>query len=287
MKYIYSTAIFIVFLYATSLIIDFNYKQVVENVDMNGNDISKIVVDIDDANVSLSTTVDKDIKIEHLYSDESNPTSNLYTYQTDDTLYVNEYPYNNHNLITKKETVNIYIPEEYAFDKLDVTTTSGQVNVDSLDIGQLSVKSNTGNVDIANVTADNIIIGGTQFGVDITNVVTDKIIANVDKMYLNLNNSITNSLKLKSESNSTINISKLIADNITVDAKKSDLNLKLSDSLNYTFKTKALIGNGKLTATDEGYEFMKNKSASVVEYNITEINTIDVEFEKVEVDKDE
>lgn len=283
MKYIYSTVLFLIFLFITTTVIDFNYVQEVDNVDLSNNDISKISVNLIDANVSLSTTVDKDIKIEHIYSKEDE-TSNLYTYQKGDTLVVNEYPYNKSNLISKKETINIYIPEEYNFKELDITTKSGQINVDSLKTGKLDVDTQSGNVDIAGVEAKSIAMSGVKYGVNISNVVVEQFGSVIDKMEMNVNNSIMNSVNVTSREKSKLNISGLVTQNATIAGKNTSVDLILNDQLDYVFNTPIRINNPMLSVTDSGFKYKGNNSKSVVTYNISDAADISVDLVSVEED---
>lgn len=283
MKYIYSTVLFLIFLFITTTVIDFNYVQEVDNVDLSNNDISKISVNLIDANVSLSTTVDKDIKIEHIYSKEDE-TSNLYTYQKGDTLVVNEYPYNKSNLISKKETINIYIPEEYNFKELDITTKSGQINVDSLKTGKLDVDTQSGNVDIAGVEAKSIAMSGVKYGVNISNVVVEQFGSVIDKMEMNVNNSIMNSVNVTSREKSKLNISGLVTQNATIAGKNTSVDLILNDQLDYIFNTPIRINNPMLSVTDSGFKYKGNNSKSVVTYNISDAADISVDLVSVEED---
>ncbi|WOO89058.1 DUF4097 family beta strand repeat-containing protein [Mollicutes bacterium LVI A0078] len=287
MKYLYSTVLFIIFLFVLTTVIDFNYVQEVENVDMDGNNISKIVVDIDDANVSLSSTVDKDIKIEHLYSQSQYETSNLYTYQEGDILYVNEYPYNKTNLITKKETINIYIPEEYEFDEIDVTTESGEINVDSLKTGIFKVMSNTGNIDIANLNANKIGISGDQLGVNVSNIVAKEFNASIAKSQFTISNSIVNSLKVENAQTSKVNVSKLVAEDVTVVGENTDVNLKLNEGIGYKIISNLQIGNPRLTVEDDGYSYLENNLKKATTYNLKDVQSVSINFETLAEDTDE
>lgn len=287
MKYLYSTVLFIIFLFVLTTVIDFNYVQEVENIDMDGNNISKIVVDIDDANVSLSSTVDKDIKIEHLYSQSQYETSKLYTYQEGDILYVNEYPYNKTNLITKKETINIYIPEEYEFDEIDVTTESGEINVDSLKTGIFKVMSNTGNIDIANLNANKIGISGDQLGVNVSNIVAKEFNASIAKSQFTISNSIVNSLKVENAQTSKVNVSKLVAEDVTVVGESTDVNLKLNEGIDYKIISNLQIGNPRLTVEDDGYSYLENNLKKATTYNLKDVQSVSINFETLAEDTDE
>lgn len=287
MKYIYSVVIFLIFLYLTTNLIDFTYNQDVENIDLNGNKISKIVVDVENANLALSTTVDKDIKIEHVYSDEATPTSNLYTYQDGETLFVNEYPYNNTNLITKKETIDIYIPEEYEFDEIDIETQSGRVNIDSINVGNLKIKSQSGNVDLANINADTIILRGKQYGITLNNVIAKRLDSKLEKTQLDIINSIIKHVDISNELNSTVNISKLVADKVNVEGALTTVKLVLSDNLNYQISSVKPVGNPKFTTTDDGFEYIADENAKVVVYNLSDIESVEVTLETTVVDDDD
>lgn len=287
MKYLYSTVLFIIFLFVLTTVIDFNYVQEVENIDMDGNNISKIVVDIDDANVSLSSIVDKDIKIEHLYSQSQYETSKLYTYQEGDILYVNEYPYNKTNLITKKETINIYIPEEYEFDEIDVTTESGEINVDSLKTGIFKVMSNTGNIDIANLNANKIGISGDQLGVNVSNIVAKEFNASIAKSQFTISNSIVNSLKVENAQTSKVNVSKLVAEDVTVVGESTDVNLKLNEGIDYKIISNLQIGNPRLTVEDDGYSYLENNLKKATTYNLKDVQSVSINFETLAEDTDE
>lgn len=285
-KYINSVILFLIFLVSITTIIDFNSIQEVENIDLSNNDISNISVNLIDANVSLSTTVDKDIKIEHIYSKEDQ-TSNLYTYKKGDTLVVNEYPYNKSNLISKKETVNIYIPEEYNFKQLDITTKSGQVNVDSLKTGKLNIKTETGNVDIAGVEATNMALSGNQYGVSISNVIIEQFESALDKMEMSINNSIMNNVNITSKEKSKLRISGLVTQNTNISGANTTVDLTLNDQLGYVFNTPTRIGNSELESTDNGYTYTAKNSKSTVTYNIPEAKAVSVVFDSVEDDSKE
>lgn len=281
-KYIYSTVIFIIFLYVITFAINFNYVHEVENVDLSKNDISKISVDLIDTNIALSTTVDKDIKIEHIYSKEQEPTSNIYSYQEGNTLIIKEYPYNRQNLVTKKETVNIYIPEEYDFELLNIKTNNGQINVDSLQAGTLNVVTNSGNVDIANINATNMAITGTRSGVNVSNVVAKKFESTVDKMAMKISNSIIDKVKTNSDGISTLNITGLVTNQVNIGGSQVNVDLFLNQVLDYEFKTSATIGNPALKQVEQGYEYKENSAKNVIVYNIPDASIVNVVLESIE-----
>lgn len=282
MKYIYSTVLFLIFIFVITTVIDFNYVQEVENIDMSANDIDRIAIDLIDANVSLSTTVDKDIKIEHLYSKENQPTSNLYTYQQGNTLYINEYPYNNTNLISKKETVNIYIPEEYVFDELDVVTQSGQINVDSLAANTLDIRTESGNVDIAGVTTTEMNLNGGQFGASISNVVAKQFNAGIDKVDMKIVNSIIDQVVVTNVEDSKLTISRLVTNRVDVFGDKTVVNLTLNDQLDYMFTTSVKIANSQLTSNETGYQYLVNGQKTQVKYNLPDASSVVVAFEAID-----
>ncbi len=289
MKYIYSTVLFLIFIFFITSLIDFNYIKEVENIDMSDNQIDKIAVDLIDANVSLSTTVDKDIKIEHIYSKENQPTSNLYTYQKGHTLYVNEYPYNKSNLISKKETINIYIPEEYVFDELDILTASGQINVDSLSTDTLEIVTDSGNVDVANISTTDMSISGGQFGVSLSNIVAKKVNAEIDKAEMIISNSIIDELNVTNALPSNLTVNRLVTNVVNVFGADTAVNLTLNDQLDYIFNTPAPIGNPQVVPNENGYEYLVNGSKTLVEYNLPDAKTVAVTFEVIseKTDKDE
>ncbi len=282
MKYMYSTVFFLIFIFFITTVIDFNYVQEVENIDMSDNNIDKIDIDFIDANVSLSTTVDKDIKIEHIYSKESQPTSNLYTYQEGDTLYVNEYPYNSPNFISKKETINIYIPEEYVFDELNIKTTSGQINVDSLSTDDLNIKTDSGNVDVANVSTTNMRINGGQLGVRLSNVVAKEFSSNIDKVEMQIANSIIDDAEITNKADSSIRIDKLVTNYVMIDGANTDVDLTLNDKLDYAVKTPVVVGNPQLATTDSGYEYIANKGEAETRYSIPHAKSVTVKLESID-----
>lgn len=284
MKYIYSTVIFIIFLFTITFVINFNYVQEVENIDLSQNDISQLSIDLIDTNIALSTTVDKDIKIEHIYSKEDEPTSNIYSYREGDTLYIKEYPYNRQNLVTKKETVNIYIPEEYDFDLLSIKTNNGQINVDSITTGPLDILSNSGNVDMANVKATSIGLNSTRSGVNLSSVVAKQLDASVDKMAMEINNSIIDNVTTESKSSSTLKITGLVTDTVNIGGTNVVVDLFLNQVLDYKFKTSATIGNPLLEQVEEGYEYRGNESKNTVIYNIPEATSVNVVLESIEVE---
>lgn len=287
MKYIYTTVIFLVFLFFITSTIDFNYSKEVNNIDMSNNQISKIVINLKDANVSLSSTIDKDVKIEHIYSKEQQPTSNLYTYQEDDTLYVNEYPYNKSNLISKKETINIYIPEEYVFDDIEIVSDNGQVNVDSLNTSTLDVVSESGNVDVANLNTDVLDISGGQFGVNVSNVVADKFNSDIAKVQYNITNSIIDEMVLSNTEASKVKIDKLVTNEVTIDGANTDVELILNPDLDYQIKTQVVVGNTQFDTLDEGYAYTPNDTKKVVMYDLSNIHGLTVLFEEIEVEQGE
>lgn len=282
MKYIYSTVIFIAFLFTITVVINFKYVQEVENVDLSQNEITKISVDLIDTNIALSTTIDKDINIEHIYSKEEQPTSNIYSYQDGDTLIIKEYPYNKPKYISKKETVNIYIPEEYDFDKLDIKTNNGQINVDSLSVGNLNVDTDSGNLDIAGVKASNIMVSGNQFGVNLSNVVAKKFDSEIDKMSMKINNSIIDNVYTASEGLSSLAIAGLVTNEVNIGGESVIVDLNLNQSLDYRFFTPATIGEPSLVQNEDGYEYLVNNSKSIVTYNIPDSTMVTVVLETIE-----
>ncbi len=287
MKYLYSIIIFLVFLFILTSLIEFNYTKEVINFDMDGNDISNIIVDLDNTNVTLSSSLDKDIKIEHVYSPEKIPTSNLYTYQEGNTLVVSEYPYNTSNLIAKKETLNIYIPEEYKFDSLDVSTQNGQINLDSLDIDELNVETNSGNVDVANINADTLDFKGVEAGVKLNTVVANDINIDVDNVEISILSTIATNLNITSSEKSALSIEKLVASNINVDAPQMVADLTLRTSFDYIINTSTEVTNSVLQKNEKGYEYLENNIDNVINYNFENIEKINIDFISPKESKDE
>lgn len=287
MKYFYSSVIFLAFLFVITNTIDFNYTQEVDNIDMSDNNIKKIVVDLQETNVSFSSTVDKDVKIEHIYSKEQQPTSNLYTYQQGDTLFVNEYPYNKSNLISKKETINIYIPEEYVFDEIEIVNNSGQINIDGLNTTKLDLESTSGNVDVANLNTQELVLNGGQFGVSMSNVDTNELTSNVDKVDFNINNCIIDQVDLTATQESSVRIQQLVTNEVKVDGTNTTVELKLNPELDYQIITPMTIGNTQFKAIEDGYEYTKNNSKKKVKYDLSNIRAVSVSFDEPTTDQDE
>lgn len=287
MKYIYSTILFLLFLFLITSLINFNYTQEVESIDISKNDISDISIDVNDANVALSTTVGNDIKIEHIYSEEQNPSSKIYTYQDGGTLYINEYPYNQENLISKKETINIYLPEQIVYEQVDVKSESGQINIDSCFTKNLNISSKTGNVDLMKVNSNQINLNGGQIGVQLSNVVAKNVKTSIDKTKLNISNSIIDDLRISNQGSSIVNIDKLVATNVSIDGEQTAVSLNLNNANDYQLITSSLVSNPLLTTNDDGYEYLVNKSKTVVIYKINTLDTINVNFVKIEDDSDE
>lgn len=286
MKYFYSSVIFLAFLFLITNTIDFNYTQEVDNIDMSDNKISKIVVDLQDANVSLSSTVDKDVKIEHIYSKEQQPTSNLYTYQEGETLFVNEYPYNKSNLISKKETINVYIPEEYIFDEIEIVNDSGQINIDSLNTKKLDLESTSGNVDVANLNTKELVLNGGQFGVSMSNVDTDKLTSNIDKVDFNINNCIIDQVDLTAKQESSVRIQQLVTNEVKIDGANTTVELRLNPELDYQIMTPIAIGNPQFNPIDDGFEYTKNNSKKKVKYDLSNVGAVTVSFDETTTDQD-
>ncbi|WOO87305.1 DUF4097 family beta strand repeat-containing protein [Mollicutes bacterium LVI A0039] len=281
MKYFYSIGLFLLFLILCTKFIEFNYKQDVQNIDLNQNPIENIIVDFDDANVTVSTTVDNDIKIEHIYSEENNPTSNIYTYQEGETLYVSEYSYNRSNLITKKETVNIYIPEQAKINSLKIVNISGQSSVDGLIANDINIQSTTGNVDVSNIDTANLIVDGDHFGVSISNSIIKTLSSNIGKTQFNVTNTIANNVALTNTEKATLNIAKLVTDSVILNGPQTNVNLNLNEEIDYALNTTASIKNEKLTKTETGYEYRANNQKSITEYQLNTERIITVEFEAI------
>lgn len=284
MKYLYSVIFFLMFLFGITQLINFNYTQEVENFDMETQAISTIDISALDANVSVATTVDKDIKIEHVYSKVSNPSSSLYTYVEGETLYVNEYPYIQKNIISKKESVNIYIPEEYTVDELDIETDSGKINVDSIETGKLNLMSSTGNVDLANVTVDSLNMAGDRFGVNISNLVAKTFTSQMTNSEINLINSIVDSVTITNDGESSVAIEKLVTNEVTVAGQKTDLNLHLNEENDYVFNTNLTLPNTRLEEIDNGYQYTENDLKQKVIYNLNDLESIELTFININVD---
>ncbi len=287
MKYIYSIIIFLVFLLILTSLIEFNYTKEVINFDMDGNDITNIIVDLDNANVTLSSSLDKDIKIEHVYSPEKTPSTNLYTYQDGEDLIVREYAYNKSNLVSKKETLNIYIPEEYHFETLDIATQNGNISLDGLDIEEVDVETNSGNIDAANINTNILNIAGTEAGVKLNAVVAKDINLDVNKLELQVLSSITNNLNIISSEGSNMRIEKLVATAINVDAPEMIADLTLRTSFDYKINTPLEITSNQLEKNDNGYEYLDNEMDSIITYNFDNAEQINVDFISSKESKDE
>lgn len=284
MKYLYSILFFLIFLFGITQLINFNYTQEVENFDMEDQNITKIDVSALDANVSIATTVDKDIKIEHVYSKVKKPSSSLYTYVENNVLYVNEYPYIQKNIISKKELVNIYIPEEYSIEELDVETDSGKINMDSIETGELNIKSTTGNVDLANVTVDNLTIIGDRFGTNLSNVVAKSLKSTMVSSELSLKNSIVDNVNIVNDAKSNVLIEKLVTNTATISGVETDVKLKLNKENDYNFNTDLTLPNIKLEETDEGYKYVENQLKKQTTYNLNNLENVEITFININVD---
>ncbi len=275
-RYIYTTIIFLIFVIILTQVVNFNYIQEVENIDMKDQTIDNIVIDLTDANFSITSTVDKDIKIEHIYSKQDVSNSNLYAYQEDGTLYINEYMYNQKSLINKKEVINVYIPEEYQFKTINITNDTGTVSVDNVFVDNLTIESQTGNIDIANSNFDSLVIKGDQFGVNIASVVNNNATINVDKAVVEINNSILDNLNITSVSDSNVVLSKNVANNVIVNGPHTNLTMDLSDSVDYNIITNKSIANLKFKRTDTGYQYKALEASNTMDVEATDVASINI-----------
>lgn len=287
MKYVYSGCLFLIFIFTLVNVFSFNSKQDVTNINMSDKTIKKLVIDLKGANVSVSTSVDNDIKLEHIYSEKNKLNSNLYSYNEGDTLYINEYPYNKTNSISQKETLNIYVPEQYKFDQIEIKNGSGRINVDNLTANKLEISSETGNVDIRNTEVPSISIDGDRFGVSLSNIIAQNLSSNIKNVQFNLTNSMVNNVDIKNEEKSAIIIDGLIADNVQVNGAKTSLKLTLNQGLNYNFITKKRITNNKLKSIENGYQFQSSEKTTSTNYKIGDVENIKIKFEKVDGINDE
>lgn len=287
MKYIYSGCLFLIFIFTLVNVFSFNSKQDVTNINMSDKTINKLVIDLKGANVSVSTSVDNDIKLEHIYSEKDKLNSNLYSYNEGDTLYINEYPYNKTNTISQKETLNIYVPEQYKFDQIEIKNENGRINVDNLKANKLEIESKTGNVDIRNTEVPTISIDGDRFGVNLSNIIAQKLSSSINDVQFNLSNSMINNVDIKNKEKSAIIIDELISENVQVNGKKTSLTLTLNQGLNYNFITKKRIINSKLKVVEGGYQFQSGEKTTNTNYKIGDVENIKIKFEKVEGVKDE
>lgn len=283
MKYLYSIIFFLIFVFGITYLINFNYTQEVENFDMEDQNITTIDVNALGANVSIATTVDKDIKIEHAYSKAENPSSSLYTYVENNTLYVNEYPHIPKNIISKKESVNIYIPEEYSIEKLDVETDSGKINMDSIETGELNVKSVSGNVDLANVKVDDLSVIGGTFGTNLSNIVAKNLDSKMDSNELTLKNSIIDNVNIANGAKSAVLIEKLVTNDVSVTGLETDVKLNLNEENDYIFNTGLMLPNSRLEATDKGYQYVKNELKQKTTYNLNDLESVELTFTNINV----
>ncbi len=283
MKYIISTFGFIIFLLVITSYTSFTFNQDVDTYDLSENPITTIDVKVDNINVTVTSTLDKDIRIEHVHSNVNNPTSNLYSYRKQNQLIIREYPYNKENVVPKKETLNIYIPSDYQFEELKIASENGMVSIDDCTFDKISLTSEYGNIDIANVKSQNFKIDGNTFGINANNVSTDKFYVEMNQTSINMENIIADQVGIDIKNESKLVSERVIANYVAINGAKLNAELTLSDSLNYIINTQQNIANNKFEKTESGYKYTANdKSSEAITYNIESVQNLDVNLSRYE-----
>lgn len=279
MKYIYSSVLFMILLFITSNIVNFGFEQEVVNYDLNDNPIERIDIDVDKINVNISSTLDKDIRIEHIYSESNNPTSNLYSYQDGNQLIIKEYPYNSTNVAPKKETLNIYLPEEYDYKSMLISTENGKVSIDGVDVSRIVINSNAGDVDLANLKSDKLSINGGMFGINARVITTSVFDIDVDQTKLLMNNIISDEVNIDISALGEMEVERLISNVINIEAIDTKLDLELNESLNYEINTKKQLSTKKLEKIADGqYQYKVDTNDEAIIYNINQVEDVNVNF---------
>lgn len=277
MKYVYSSLIFLVFLLIIVNITNFSYEQEVETYDMISNEISNVDISVENVNINVLSSVDKDVRLEHNFSPDKNLSSNIYSYIDENVLYIKQYPYETNPLITKREDLNIYIPSAYDFDTLTIKTTSGEVSIDDLEIPTISTTSSTGQLNIANVKATDFAIGGDNYTVNINDLSADNLDLEMNSSFLYVNNSFIDDVVLNLIEDSTVNIGKLVGSTININAPKATVKLEWTSGFNYIVTTDNIINNEDLILESGKYSYSKADNAATIEYTING-KKVDVEI---------
>lgn len=277
MKYVYSSLIFLVFLLIIVNVTNFSYEQEVETYDMISNEISNVDISVENVNINVLSSVDKDVRLEHNFSPDKNLSSNIYSYIDENVLYIKQYPYETNPLITKREDLNIYIPSAYDFDTLTIKTTSGEVSIDDLEIPTISTTSSTGQLNIANVKATDFAIGGDNYTVNINDLSADNLDLEMNSSFLYVNNSFIDDVVLNLIEDSTVNIGKLVGSTININAPKATVKLEWTSGFNYIVTTDNIINNEDLILESGKYSYSKADNAATIEYTING-KKVDVEI---------
>lgn len=268
MKYVYSCLILLVFLLVVVNVTNFSYEQEVETYDMVSNEIDTIEINVNDVNVNVSSSLDKDIRIEHIFSPDQNLSSNIYSYVEGNVLYIKQYPYENNVLITKREDINVYLPSAYDFKNLSINTTSGAISIDNLNLQNIDVYSETGQFNVATIVTDQLNLKGTNIGVNISDLEATTLNILLEEASVYIGNSFVDSTNISVAQKGSISIGKLVSDSIVIDALLSEVQLQWTTGFNYSVTTTNEVKNDQLTTTTDGYEYNKNEGVSTIVYTI-------------------
>ncbi len=267
MKYLYSTVGFVIFLIAMTTVTSFKFVTDYETYDMATNEIKSVVIDTSNINVNVSSTLDKDLKIEHIYSNSDNPESNVYYYIDGNTLNIKEYKNNTVNVLPKKETLNIYLPSETTFSKLIVSSGRGKINVDGTNIPKIHIQSDVGSVEITNLNASVLQIEGNQFATRLANLKVDQLFTHMDQSSVTIDGMIADEVNIKNNDLATVKTSKLNATSFLVNGVDTTVTMELQDNQNYVIKTNDELANKQLEKIENGYSanFVDSKTSMEID----------------------
>lgn len=229
-KTIIVAALFIVI---SSFFFDFNYQEYATNYPVQDNDIKQIQVNIEEAEVVVTTAESTDFIVKFKVNQEDEKLSKYYSIVEDNKLIISQYNLLEDRFYHTKPKVEITVPKNFNVEDLHITTNKGAVLVDGVSAANLNVQTGEGKIDIKNTLSTNGIFTTKTGNISIIDSTVAKLAIETTSGNTEISKIISDTLSLKAIDDNIINIFKIVANKVYIDAPKSSMELTVSDQLKY------------------------------------------------------
>ena len=142
------------------------------------------------------------------------------------------------DLVIKSSTGDIKIPEAYSFASMDVSLSTGDVNVKSNVTGLTKIKTSTGNISLSDLNTNSLELGASTGKVSLTNVnVQEDVQIKVSTGRVNTDNLKAKNLTIETSTGAVTLKDTVIEEHIGVNTDTGDVIFEKSDAATLNVKT--------------------------------------------------
>ena len=144
------------------------------------------------------------------------------------TVYLPESEYG--VISIKEHTGDIEIPKDFIFDRIDISTDTGDVSSFASATENIKIKTSTGNVTLENITADSIEVSTSTGNIDLFDVTCDSVIKfRVSTGKVNITDVKCKSIVSTGETGD-MHMSKTFAEKISIERSTGDIDFDSCDA---------------------------------------------------------